>query len=116
MESFEWQIETKLGFKPLMALYGFFFKPKGYKKLTTHSIYLSRSDGWLYYRAGDVTGWRIKPGTVLRLISLREKKYHNTFTGYLAELHTLDNDKYMFQCDLSPVEFERMESLLTKPL
>ncbi|MDN3617250.1 hypothetical protein [Vibrio gallaecicus] len=52
----------------------------------------------------------------MRLISLRESNHHNYFTGYLAELHTLGNDKYMFQCDLSPVEFERMESFLTKPL
>lgn len=112
MAIFEWQIETKLGFRPLVALYRLLFKPKGYKELTTHSIYLSQHDGLLYYRAGDITGWAINPQIVSHLVVPEEsnKQYH--FSGYAAELHTLDNDKHGFQCDLSQAEFKKMEKSL----
>lgn len=116
MESFEWQIETKLGFKPLVLLSRYFFKPKGYKKLTTHSIYLSQRDGLLYHRAGDITGWVVKPEMVSHLVNLGEQRRQHVFSGYLVELHTLDNDKHLFQCGLPQSEFEKMERFLARGL
>jgi hypothetical protein len=113
MEKFEWQIETKIGFRPLLMLYRALFKPKGYKQLTTHAIEFNSTDGFLYYRVEELgSGWAVKPEDVACLAmesALGNSSQSRDYTGYLAELRTKNNDQHRFQCDLSEAEFQRME-------
>lgn len=110
MENFEWQIETKLGFRPLIMLYRALFKPKGYKQLTTHTIKFNQSDGFLYYRVAELgSGWAVKPEDVAHLAMESVLSGSTQETGYLAELRTKNNAQHRFQCDFSEAEFRRME-------
>lgn len=53
---------------------------------------------------------------VSHLVNLGEQRRQHVFSGYLVELHTLDNDKHLFQCDLPQPEFEKMERVLARGL
>lgn len=106
---FEWEVEQNDDFFPLAKIYHMLFKPKGYKQKIKHYLKFGE-ENLSYHKDGSIL-WHIGYSRLAYLELPEGFISRSAFdNSYLVFVCTNDNDKYGFDCTLTPSELDELKT------